>query len=230
MSQQDMEKKLVGEAAASYVEDGMTVGLGSGSTATEFVKALAKRVTSESLKIKTVSTSGRTTKLATSLGIDVSDLNDVSSIDLTVDGCDEFDPTFNGIKGGGGALLFEKIVAAQSTKNIWVADASKRKQQLGAFPLPVEVSPFGFVHVQERLKHQGLKPQLRCLDNGEWFETDSHNYILDCHVGTTQEPERLSVWLNNLAGVVENGLFINMVDEVIIPDNGEVTVLKKAVI
>ncbi|MGV3487277.1 MAG: ribose-5-phosphate isomerase RpiA [Tuberibacillus sp.] len=227
MDQKTAEKKLVGETAASYIEDGMTVGLGTGSTVYFTILKLAERIKNENLSIQAVSTSKRTTELAESNGIYIMDLNDVSKVDLTIDGCDEFDPQLAGIKGGGGALLFEKIVAFASDKNIWVADSSKAVEQLGRFPLPVEVLPFGANHNFNRFEEKGLHPVFRKNEDGSLYVTDSGNWIIDLHLGKIEDPERLSLWLNGQPGVIENGLFINIADKVIFVQNEEVKVIDR---
>lgn len=226
MDQKSFEKKVVGEFAASYIKDGMTVGLGTGSTVAFLIKKLGERVKKENLHIRAVSTSSSTSELAKSLNIQVLDLNDVPSIDLTIDGVDEFDPKFNGIKGGGGALLYEKIVARASDYNIWIADAGKEVSALGAFPLPVEVLPFGYKHTFRKLEAMGLSPEVRYRDGGIYV-TDSHHYIIDCHVKTIPDPDALSATLNSLPGVMENGLFIGIADEILLANGTEVKKLKK---
>ncbi|TCP29233.1 ribose-5-phosphate isomerase [Scopulibacillus darangshiensis] len=227
MDRKSYEKQLVGERAADYIRDGMIVGLGTGSTIAFTIKKLGERLKRETLNITCVSTSNQTSELAKSLGIPMKELNEVSHIDLTIDGVDEFDPQLNGIKGGGGALLFEKIVAKASKSNIWVADGSKEVDILGAFPLPVEVLPFGSQHTARAIREKGLDPKLR-MDGENPYRTDSRNFILDCHIGKITEPERLSQWLNALPGVIENGLFINIVGKVLIPEgDNDVKVIGK---
>ncbi|GGE49818.1 ribose-5-phosphate isomerase A [Pullulanibacillus camelliae] len=220
MKQINEQKQLVGEAAAAYIEDGMMVGLGTGSTVYYTILKLAQRIKAEGLNIQTVSTSKRTTELAKSNGITVLDLNKVEHVDLTIDGCDEFDPLLRGIKGGGGALLFEKIVAAASERNIWVADSSKAVKQLGKFPLPVEVLPFGHTHVLRTFKNEGMEAAIRQAPDGTTYYTDSGNIIIDLYLQEINDPTALSLWLNSIPGVIENGLFINIADKVIfIKDN-----------
>lgn len=224
----DAEKQLAGEFAAGYVKDGMTVGLGTGSTVYFTILKLAERVKQERLHLTFVSTSVRSTELAESLGLHVDLLNDVPEIDLTIDGCDEFDPELNGIKGGGGALLYEKIVAQASRQNIWVADRKKEVQALGAFPLPVEVLRFGSVHTVRRLQETGCTPKIRLNENGDVYLSDSQNLIVDLQLNHIENPEQLSLWLNQIPGVVENGLFIGIADQVILPDgDGTIKVVKR---
>ena len=224
----DDEKRFVGEKAAEYVENGMIVGLGTGSTIAYTILKLGERIQSEKLNISGVTTSHRTSALAESVGIKMTNINAVKSIDLTIDGVDEFDPSFNGIKGGGGALLFEKIVANASKRNIWVADHTKAVQHLGAFPLPVEVLPFGYTHLLKCFKEEGLHPELRMdKDANETYLTDSGNYILDCHLGTITSGEELSQWLNNQTGVIENGLFLQTTDHIIVAKGDKITELTR---
>ncbi|WEG11999.1 ribose-5-phosphate isomerase RpiA [Pullulanibacillus sp. KACC 23026] len=215
--EQVQEKQLVGEYAAKYVEDGMIVGLGTGSTAYYTIHKIAQRVKEEGMKLTFVSTSTRTTKLAQTLGLTIHNINDVPEVDLTIDGCDEFDPQLKGIKGGGGALLFEKIIATSSKQNIWVADRSKKVEVLGAFPLPVEVLTFGSSHTIRKFEKEGLNPSIRKKADGSVFITDSQNLVVDLHLSQIEDPEGLSIWLNSLPGVVENGLFLGIADRVIYP-------------
>lgn len=222
------QKKLVGEKAATFVEDNMVVGLGTGSTATYMVEALAKRVQEEGLSITCVATSIATFELAKSLGLNIKDVAEVSEIDLTIDGADEVSPDFQGIKGGGGAHLFEKIVAINSKRNIWIVDDSKLVDTLGAFPLPVEVVQFGSEYLYASFEEKGYKPAFRVNEDGEKFVTDSGNYIIDLHLGEIKNPKDLAVELKSEVGVVEHGLFIDIVDLVIVgSDSGEVTIKEK---
>ncbi|MFC4619581.1 ribose-5-phosphate isomerase RpiA [Camelliibacillus cellulosilyticus] len=227
MDQQTIQKQRVGEAACAMIEDGMTVGLGTGSTVHFTILKLGERLKQEKLNIRAVSTSKRTTELARSLNIPIYDLNDVPIIDLTIDGVDEFDRALNGIKGGGGALLFEKNVAAASKINIWVADATKRVQQLGAFPLPVEILPFSAVHTIKILEKAGLSPTMRKRDGGTPYITDSGHWIVDLHLGVIKHPKKLSEWLNGLPGVIENGLFLNIADKVIVADGEGIDTIER---
>lgn len=219
------QKKLVGDKAATFVEDNMVLGLGTGSTAVYMVKAVAKRAKEEGLNLTCVSTSIATRKLATDLGLNVVDLSEVDSIDLTIDGADEVSKDFQGIKGGGGAHLFEKIVAENSKKNIWIVDESKDVEVLGAFPLPVEVVPFGYELLLQKFKEKGYEPVLRVTESGPIFETDSGNYILDLHLEKIENPKSLAQELKAQTGVVEHGLFIDIVDQVILSnDQGEIEI------
>lgn len=210
------QKQQVGEKAASFVENNMTVGLGTGSTASYMVKALAQRVKDEKLTIECVATSIATFELAKSLGLNVKELSEVDTIDLTIDGADEVSPDFQGIKGGGAAHLFEKIVAIRSKKNIWIVDDSKLVDTLGAFPLPVEVVQFGSDYLLKQWKEKGYQPSFRLDNNGERLLTDSGNYVIDLALGKIENPQRLASELKGTVGVVEHGLFIDIADQVIV--------------
>ncbi|KRL95266.1 ribose-5-phosphate isomerase RpiA [Limosilactobacillus equigenerosi] len=208
-------KALVGQAAVKYIEDGMIVGLGTGSTVRYLVDALGERVKNEGLNIIGVTTSNRTTEQATSLGITIKDLDEVDHVDLTIDGADEVDPNFFGIKGGGGALLWEKIVNNASTKNMWIVDESKLVDQLGDFGLPVEVIPFGASHVFSALEAKGYQPEWR-MDGDQKYRTDEGNLIIDLRFGKIADLEQLANELIQMVGVVEHGLFLHRVDTVIV--------------
>jgi ribose 5-phosphate isomerase A len=207
-------KKLAGEKAAAYVENGMVVGLGTGSTVYWTIMKLGERVR-EGLQIQGVPTSRRTEELALELGIPLLDLAEVDEIDLTIDGADESDGDLNLIKGGGGALLREKLVASVSRRFIVVADESKWVASLGKFPLPVEVVPFGWELTSRQLGKLGCDPVLR-MAGDEIYLTDNGNYIIDCHFGVIKDAKSLSETLNKWPGVVENGLFVNMAERIVL--------------
>ncbi|CAH0417400.1 ribose-5-phosphate isomerase RpiA [Periweissella fabaria] len=209
-------KKQVGERAAQYVEDGMIVGLGTGSTAEFFVAALGERVKNEGLQIIGVPTSDRTRNQAEALGITIKNIDDVAYIDVTVDGADEVDENFQGIKGGGAAHLWEKIVSSNSKRNIWIVDSSKMVKTLGAFPLPIEVIPFGSKHVVDKLVAAGYEPKIRREADGTPKLTHFHNYIIDLKVGSIPDPKKLGDELIHMVGVVEHGLFLDHVNTLII--------------
>ena len=219
------EKQAAAEKAVEFIEDGMIVGLGTGSTITCLVKKLAEKV-GEGLNITAVSTSTVTTKLAESLGIRIINFEDVGEIDLTIDGADEVDKNLNGIKGGGGALLFEKIVAVSSRKNIWIVDSTKLVDNLGKFPLPVEVVPFGIEHTVHKLKEGGYNPKLRMMDE-EIVLTDGNHYTIDLHLQKITDPVKLEIELKKLPGIVETGLFINIADMVIVGRANSYEILRK---
>ncbi|MDY3025145.1 ribose-5-phosphate isomerase RpiA [Streptococcus pluranimalium] len=218
-------KKLAGVKAAEYVTDGMVVGLGTGSTAYYFVEELGRRVNEEGLSIIGVTTSSQTTKQAESLGIPLKSVDDIDVIDITVDGSDEVDPNFNGIKGGGGALLMEKIVATPTQEYIWVVDDSKLVDQLGAFKLPVEVVQYGADRLFRHFEKKGYKPSYREQD-GKRFVTDMKNYIIDLDLGKIDDPIALGKELKAMVGVVEHGLFNGMVNKVIVAGQDGVKVLE----
>lgn len=217
----DKAKFVAAKQAAEFVQDGMRVGLGTGSTAAWLVKCLGEKV-AEGLRIKGVPTSTRTAQLAREVGIDVISLDEAKWLDITIDGADEFDGNLNLIKGGGGALLQEKIVATASDQMIVIADAGKQVETLGAFPLPVEVIPFGWqttkVLVEETLVGLDVLGRSSTLRmNGEApFVTDEGNHILDLHLNRIGNARQLAMVLNQIPGVVENGLFIDICDVVVI--------------
>ncbi len=218
MSPVDTAKFVAAKRASAFVENGMKVGLGTGSTAAWLVKCLGERVKTEGLDIIAVPTSTRTAELAREVGINVVELDEARWLDLTIDGADEFDGELNLIKGGGGALLQEKIVATASDRMIVIADATKKVETLGAFPLPVEVIGFGFnttrmllEEMLEGLDVMGQKAVPR-MDGDTLFVTDEGNHILDLHLGRIGNPRQLALVLNQVPGVVENGLFIDICD------------------
>lgn len=213
---QNALKALVGQEAVKYVEDGMILGIGTGSTVRYMIDALGERVAKEGLHIVGVATSDRSAKQAESLGITIKQLDQVDHIDLTIDGADEIDDNFQGIKGGGAAHLWEKIVAINSTRNMWIVDESKLVHHLGKFPLPLEVIPFGSTHVLEKLDGMGLHPEFRMTEDGHHVLTDSKNYIIDLHLGRIDHPHELANTLNGIVGVVEHGLFLDLVNTVIV--------------
>lgn len=212
----DAQKKLAAQKAASLMPNNAVIGLGTGSTAAHFVRALAERVKNEGLEIEAVSTSFRTADLATELGIKVLNIDEVKHVDVTVDGADEVDPALNGIKGGGAALLFEKVVAMMSDKNIWIVDSSKYHTELGSFLLPIEVVKFGSQQVFNFLVEKGLQPQWRMTDADEKLATDSENYIIDVQLPAGTDVLALGTELKAMTGVVEHGLFLNICDMLII--------------
>lgn len=224
---QEILKRLVGKYATRYVEDDMTVGVGSGTTVKYFVEALAEKVKNNNLKIKCVATSSQTARQAKRLKLPVYSLCDINQIDLTIDGADEIDSNMNGIKGGGAALLREKIVATNSQKNIWIVDHSKLVKNLGRFPLPVEVIPFGYEQLMKKFEALGYQPVLRTNETSAIVKTDSNNYILDLHLGKINDPIKLATILDSTVGVVEHGLFLNVVDEVVVGNSDGISVLKR---
>ncbi|MFT8705058.1 ribose-5-phosphate isomerase RpiA [Bifidobacterium aquikefiricola] len=217
-SEQDALKKAAGVEAAKLIENDMIAGLGTGSTVKFFVDELGRRVKEEGLHFTGVTTSSRTKVQAESYGIKIVDIDDVPQIDVTVDGADEVDQNFNGIKGGGAALLWEKIVAINSKKIVWIVDESKVVDTIGRFPLPVEVIPFGAQHVIDRLKNRGYAPTVRMNAERTPIRTDENNFIVDLHLNRIDHPQDLAEDLINTVGLVEHGLFLNMVNTVIVGD------------
>lgn len=218
-------KKQAGIKAAEYVTDGMTVGLGTGSTAYYFVEELGRRVKEEGLYIVGVTTSHRTTAQAEGLGIPLTSIDTIDQIDVTVDGADEVDPNFNGIKGGGGALLMEKVVAVPTKHYIWVVDESKLVDQLGAFKLPVEVVQYGAEKLLRSFASKGYAPSFREGDEGRYV-TDMGNFIIDLDLKAIPDPVAFGEELDRTVGVVEHGLFNGMVDTVISAGQEGLTILE----
>ena len=222
----DQEKEAAARASLRFVKDGQVVGLGTGSTAAYFIKLLGEEV-KNGLRVRGIPTSVRTRELAMSLRIPLITLDDCQEIDVTVDGADEVDPQLRLIKGGGGALLREKIVASATRQMIVVADASKRVQRLGKFPLPVEVIRFAQALVAKRIAALGAEVQLRCDAAGNAYLTDENNYILDCRFGEIRDPDRLAQELSEMPGVVEHGLFIGMASVALFACGSEIVELKR---
>lgn len=212
------------EAALAYVEDGMRLGIGTGSTAEEFVRLLAEKVSS-GLHVQGVPTSERTARLCLELGISLKSLDELPELDLTIDGADEVDHHLRLVKGGGGALLREKIVAAASSRVIVIADESKVVETLGAFPLPIEINTFGQVStriaIEKVASRLGLAGDLKLRGSeDELFMTDGGHLILDASFGRIPDAETLAKQLNAIPGVVEHGLFINLASLAIIAGPG----------
>jgi len=215
-------KRLAGYRAVEFIEDGMTVGLGTGSTAYFMVERLGERVRDEGLRVRCVPTSLRTEEQARALGIPLTTFSEVASLDLAVDGADEIGPGLALVKGGGGALLREKLVAAAARRFVVIADAGKRVETLGAFPLPVEVVPFAWEVTARRVaRAAGVEPELRRDGSGPYV-TDNGNYVLDCRCGRIEDPARLERELKLLPGVVECGLFVGMADLAVVSDGERV--------
>lgn len=210
------EKQNAGFRAAEYIEDGMVVGLGTGSTAKHAVEKLGERVKKERLDIVAVPTSKNTKVMAQNFGIPLTTLDEVHKIDITIDGADEVDPDKNLIKGGGGALLREKMVAFETEYVIIIVDPSKMVEKLGVdFDLPVEITPHWKNATIRRVENLGCNSNLR-MNKNSLFKTDNHNYIIDCSFESIEDPKTLSQKLNNIPGVIENGLFIDIADKIII--------------
>ena len=218
----DQAKYVAAKRAVEFVEDGMKLGLGTGSTAAWMVRCLADRVKTEGLRIQGVPTSTRTADLARELGLDVVSLDQAGHLDITIDGTDDFDRALNLIKGGGGALLQEKLVASASDRMLVIADFDKHVPHLGKFPLPVEVLGFGLAssreHIARLLVDHGLVDRdiTMRMQGDAPFVTDEGNFILDLHLEQILDAPALAIALNQVPGVVENGLFIHICDRVIL--------------
>jgi ribose 5-phosphate isomerase A len=211
----EQEKEAAGRAAAKLVRDGDIVGLGTGSTAYFAVVALGERVKS-GLKIVGIPTSVATADLARKLGITLTTLDEHPQIDITIDGADEIDPKLNLIKGGGGALLREKVVASVTKKMVVAGDSTKIVPALGKFPLPVEIIPFARTVIEEKIASMGATTKLRMTPDGQPYVTDNGNQILDCCFGRIADPPALARELNGTPGVVEHGLFIGLAKLVLV--------------
>ncbi len=224
----DARKREAAQRALEFVRPGMRLGLGTGTTARHFVDLVGERVQA-GLAVRCVATSEATESQARDLGVPLSTLDDLVELDLTVDGADEIDPKLRLIKGGGGALLREKIVAAASKRMVVIADSTKRVARLGAFPLPVEVVPFGLAstrrHIERALAKLGLSGPIGLRGGASAFVTDGGHYILDCSLGAIAEPELLAKALSLIPGVVEHGLFIGFARTAIIAGAEGVEVL-----
>jgi ribose 5-phosphate isomerase A len=220
---QDEAKQLVAKRAVEFVEDGMAVGLGTGTTATMFIRELALRV-QQGLTIRCVASSDASRDLGLSLGMDVTTLDELPELDLYVDGADEVGPGLALIKGGGGALLREKIVASAAKEFLVVVDSTKLVEHLGKFPLPVEVIKMAMPVVEPRLAALGLNPKQRKAKSGDGpYLTDEGNYILDCACGVIDDPEVLAAEIRGIVGVVEHGLFLGMATLALIAGEDGVT-------
>jgi ribose 5-phosphate isomerase A len=225
VEQQEM-KKQAAEKAAQYIEDGMIIGLGTGSTV-EFAVKKIRELVQNGLHIKGIPTSLKTKRLATELKIPLIELDEYTEIDVTIDGADEVDSNLNLIKGGGGALTREKIVAYHSKKVIIIVDETKIVKGLGCDSfLPVEVTKFGWPATKKTLEGMGCTAELRKIMD-EVFITDNQNYIIDCDFGKIAEPEVLEKEINNIPGVLENGLFIGLADEVIVGSKQGIMTLER---
>lgn len=221
----DLEKKAAARASLGFIEDGQVVGLGTGSTSAYFIQFLGERVKA-GLKIRGIPTSVRAQRLAELCGIPLTTLDQVTTIDVDVDGADEFDPQLRLIKGGGGALLREKIIASASKKFVVVADSGKRVPILGRFPLPVEVIPFAETLLTHKISALGATVTLRKSPDGAVFRTDEGHHILDCRFGQIADPVSLARTLSDMPGIVEHGLFINMASVVLLGKGNEVVELR----
>lgn len=211
-------KQLAGEKAVDYVKSGMKVGLGTGSTAYFTIQEIGRRVKHEGLDIEAIATSIESERLAKEWGVKMVDFSEIDHLDVTIDGADEADPNLNLIKGGGGALLREKIVAFATKFYVIVADERKYVPTLGAFGLPIEIIPFGWEETFREVTALGCMPKRREKD-GEIFITDNHNFIFDCNFGLIENPHDVLKKLQGIPGVVESGLFLDKTDVLIIGNN-----------
>jgi ribose 5-phosphate isomerase A len=219
------EKQLAAKEGVKYIKDRQIVGLGTGSTAYFAIVEIGEMV-KKGLRINAIPTSAQTAKQAESLNIPLVSIDDVDSIDITIDGTDEFDSNLNLIKGGGGALLKEKMVARITKKQIIITDSSKKVETLGAFKIPVEVLPFASDFACKRIEEFGGKVKIR-RKKGEIFLTDEKNYIIDTDFGLIENPYAVSDKLNNIEGVICNGLFLDLADVVIMGKGRETVVFEK---
>ena len=222
----DREKEAAASAALELVQPGQIVGLGSGSTATYFVKFLAERVR-QGLKVTGIPTSQATKELAEQLGIPLTTLEAHPEIDIDIDGADEIDPHLNLIKGGGGAFLREKVIASVSKRFVVIADSIKQVKQLGKFPLPVEVIAFAQSLISPQIQKLGAQVILRRHADGSVYVTDEGHHILDCTFGAINDPPALAAAIRKIPGVVEHGLFIGMAEMALIGRDGSITTLRR---
>jgi ribose 5-phosphate isomerase A len=222
----ELEKETAARASLRFVKDGQVVGLGTGSTAAYFIRLLGEQVT-KGLRIRGIPTSEASGSLAASLGIPLTTLDECQQIDVTVDGADEVDPQLRLIKGGGGALLREKIVASATKQYVVITDATKRVPVLGKFPLPVEVIKFAQALIAKKIETLGAKVVLRKNADGMPYLTDENNYILDCHFEKIRGADGLANKLSDMPGVVEHGLFIGMASVVLVANGSEVVELRR---
>ncbi len=206
---QDEAKRMAATRALEFVEDGMSLGLGTGTTAAIFIQELGERV-KQGLSVRGIATSNASRELAESLAIPMTNFDDCPLLDLAIDGADEVGPGLALIKGGGGALLREKIVASAARRFLVVADTSKVVNTLGRFPLPVEVIQMALPIVARKLEELGLNPALRHHADGAVYITDENNVILDCACGSIPDPAKTATQIRSIVGVVEHGLFLNM--------------------
>ncbi|WP_033542556.1 ribose-5-phosphate isomerase RpiA [Planococcus sp. CAU13] len=222
---QDLYKKAAAEKAVGYVEDGMVLGLGSGSTVYWLLKHLGE-LAGQGLNVKGIPSSSQTAGWAEEFGIPLTDFSEAGMLDLAIDGADEIDPNFRLTKGGGGALVREKLLLVNARQSIIIADESKMVDRLGRFPLPVEVLQFAWQCTAVKIAALGAVPVLRKRD-GRVFVSDNGNYILDCAFGSIANPVELHNEIKLLTGVVETGLFIGLTDKVILAGSEGTMVINK---
>ncbi len=218
------KKRIAGEKAVEYIKEGMTIGLGTGTTAYHAVNAVGKLV-KEGMLLKAIPTSKITELQAKRLGISLLSIDEVESIDLVIDGVDEIDMNFNAIKGGGGALYREKVVATLAKEVIWIMDNTKLVDFIGRFPLPVEVAQYGYKQAMRRMEEYGFHPALR-VQNRSPFITDNGNYIVDLYLGTPMNMDYVCDCLSTIVGVLEHGLFKKMCKRIIVGYNDGVKIIE----
>lgn len=218
------QKRIAGEKSAEYIKDGMILGLGTGSTAYYMIKKVGELI-QRGMNLKGVATSKSTENLAKELGIHLIAIDEVDRIDLAIDGVDEIDSKFSAIKGGGGALFREKIVANLADEVIWIMDDSKLVNSIGEFPLPVEILPYGYKHVIKKLQNYSLNPVIR-MNSDKFFITDNGNYIVDLHIGKPMDINEVYSKISGITGVLEIGLFINMCKRIIVGTDSGVKVIE----
>jgi ribose 5-phosphate isomerase A len=222
----DHEKEAAARASLDFVRDGDIVGLGSGSTASLAIRFLAERVRA-GLQIRGIPTSAATKALAENLGIPLATLDEFQQIDVAIDGADEIDPQLQLIKGGGGAMLREKVIASASRKFVVVADSTKQVGMLGRFPLPVEVIAFAQAVVARKITALGATVKIRRIPDGSLYVTDEGHHILDCAFGEIQDPPKLACALENIPGVAGHGLFVDMANVALIAKGDQVVELRR---
>ncbi|MGL4742221.1 MAG: ribose 5-phosphate isomerase A [Sarcina sp.] len=219
-------KKNAGYAAAKYIKNGMILGLGTGSTAFYLIEMVGELI-KNGMNLKAVATSKETEDLAKKFSIPLLSINDVDKIDLAIDGVDELDSNFNAIKGGGGALFREKVVASFADEVIWIMDESKIADNiLGSFPLPLEISPYNYRQILKKLNSYDYKPTLRKTSNNDIFITDNENYIVDLHLPIGFDIDVINKNTSSIVGVLETGLFLNMCSRAIIGNENSVEILE----
>jgi ribose 5-phosphate isomerase A len=226
LTRDEQEKEAAARASLRFIKSGQVVGLGTGSTAACFIRLLGEQV-KKGLQIRGIPTSVRSRELAESLGIPLTTLDEYQEIDVTVDGADEVDPQLRLIKGGGGALLREKVVASATKHLVIVADATKQVPRLGKFPLPVEVIRFAQALVAKKIAELGADVRLRLQANGTPYVTDENNHIFDCHFGEIADADKLARQLSDMPGIVEHGLFIGMASTVLLAKGDEIVELHR---
>ena len=224
MTDVERQKQRAAQRATAEVADGMLLGLGTGSTATYAIKEIARRIHDEGLHLTAIATSSASGMLATSLGIPLRAMGDIAKLDMVIDGADEIDPEFRAIKGGGGALFREKIAAAAAARVIVVGDSTKPVTRLGQFKLPVEVHPFALHSVKARLETLGVPLALRTTKDGSPFLTDQQTNIFDIAFGRIDDPEGLAHKLETIPGLLAHGLFIGLIDTLMIGTDAGVTI------